>query len=220
MLDTRPSTLRPRSRYLGGVKRPFPLYRLILGALVLATLGAATAWVCRFELLAWRFREVIRPAAARYHVAPALIASVIWQETRFRPYLMGRAGELGLMQVMPASAQEWAAFEHRAPVSRVDLLNPHTNVMAGTWYLHRAIDRWAGLPDALPHALAEYNAGRSNALRWDRSSHSRRTSFTNAISYPSTQRYVVEILRHYHTFGRPWRRLTPDAPSPRGEDAD
>lgn len=166
--------------------------------------------MCRFELLAWRFREVIRPAATRYAMPPALIASVIWRETRFRPYTMGRAGELGLMQVMPSSAGEWAKAERRPPPSRIELLNPHTNVLAGTWYLRRALDRWAGRTDALPHALAEYNAGRSNAIRWDRSSRDRGISFTNAISYPTTQNYVTDILWHYRTFGRPWKRFPPE----------
>jgi soluble lytic murein transglycosylase len=182
---------------------------MILGALVLAALGSAMAWISRFELLAWRFRHVIRPAAIRYNVPAGLIASVIWRETRFRPYRAGRAGELGLMQVMPASAQEWAKAEQRPPLSRVDLLDPCTNVMAGTWYLHRAIDRWAARPDPLPHALAEYNAGRSNAIRWNRDSERQQTSFTNAISYPTTQRYVADILWHYRTLGRPWKRLSP-----------
>jgi soluble lytic murein transglycosylase len=191
------------------VKRPHRLHRLILGTLVLAALGVTAAGLCRFELLAWRFREVIHPAAARYNVPPALIASVIWRETRFRPYRVGRAGELGLMQVMPASAQEWARAEQQLPFRRVDLLDPYTNVLAGTWYLHRALDRWSNLPDPLPRALAEYNAGRSNALRWDRSSKTRQISFTNAISYPTTQRYVADILWHYRTFGRPWQRLWP-----------
>lgn len=190
------------------MKRASRLYSLFLGALVLATLGAAIAWVCRFELLAWRFRNVIRPAAAYYNVPPTLIASVIWQETRFRPYRMGRAGELGLMQVMPAVAQEWAKAERLPPPRRVDLINPYTNIMAGTWCLHRALDHWTGLQDPLPHALAEYNAGRSNAIRWDRSSRTQQTAFTNAISYPTTKRYVTDVLWHYHTLGRPWKRLS------------
>lgn len=172
-------------------------------------LASAVIWTCRFELMAWKFRDSIAPAAARYAVPAPLIAAVIWQETRFHPFYVGRAGELGLMQVMPASGQEWARSEGIVRFSRVALLNPATNVLAGTWYLRRAMDRWAYTSDPVPHALAEYNAGRSNALRWDRTARADATEFTHAISYPATQRYVSNIVFHARTYGRPWLRLAP-----------
>lgn len=166
---------------------------------------AAAAFLFRFEYRAWRFRDVIGVAAERYGVPPRLIAAVAWQETHFRPYVVGRAGELGLMQVTPAAGLEWAKAEQRLPFSRADLLDPRTNLLAGTWYLKRALNRWQAESEPVSRALAEYNAGRSNAVRWDRNT-PEGEPLAAAITYPTTRRYVQSVLLHYRTFGRPWRR--------------
>ena len=182
--------------------------------IMLGLLALPLLWAFRFEIQAWRYRDVILPAASRYGVPAPLIAAVIWQETRFHPYVAGKAGELGLMQVLPASGQEWARAERVTPFNRIDLLDPGTNVLAGTWYLHRAMQRWADSRDPLPRALAEYNAGRSNALRWERALRGQDTPFASAIGYPSTQRYVSNIVLHARTYGRPWLRVSAAFPAP------
>jgi soluble lytic murein transglycosylase len=165
----------------------------------------ALFWLFRFELGYHRYRVPIQFAAARYQVSPNLIASVVWQETRFQPYLRGRAGEIGLMQIMPDSAREWAKAEHLSDFSSVMLLDPQTNLLAGTWYLARAIRHWADRDDPLPYALAEYNAGRSNAIRWDRDAPPSPGAFVQTISYPSTQQYVRKILARVRAVGQPWK---------------
>lgn len=174
--------------------------------LTLLGLGLTCFWAFRLELSYFRSRESIDRAAARYHVPPRLVAAVIWQETRFNPAASGKAGEIGLMQVMPATAGEWSKAERLRDFSLEILWNPETNVLAGTWYLGRAIRRWSAQEDPLPYALAEYNAGRSNALRWERISSMYPGEFTRIISYPSTRLYVKTVLRNYRFFGQPWKR--------------
>jgi len=194
------------------VKRPFRPIRTLFATGALALLAAGGLWAFRFELQSWRFRDAIDLAAARYGMPPRLIAAVIWQETRFHPYVTGRAGEVGLMQVRPVIGQEWAKKEGLPGFRRVDLLNPATNVLAGSWCLRRALDRWGDRRDPLPIALAEYNAGHSNAVRWERAADAEGRALSSAITYPSTQQYVSAVLLYYQTFGRPWRRLGPPGP--------
>ena len=57
--------------------------------------------------------------------------------------------------------------------------------------------RWSGKVNPVPYALAEYNAGRSNALRWAARDQNDPNVFWNEITYPSTRRYVRDILCNY-----------------------
>ena len=173
---------------------------------LLLCLIAAGFLAYRYEMGYYRHREWIDAAAARYQVPPRLIAAVIWRETRFNPLCRGKAGELGFMQIMPGSAREWAKVERVPAFDPESLMDPGTNILAGTWYLGRALRRWNTEVDPIPYALAEYNAGRSNAVRWDRLTDTNAQAFTEVISYPTTRAYVKTVLRYYQSFGRPWER--------------
>ena len=70
------------------------------------------------------------------------------------------------MQVTPEVGQMWAKANKIEDFKDDDLYDPETNIRAGTWYLNRAIKRWSQTDDPVTFALAEYNAGRSNALKW------------------------------------------------------
>jgi soluble lytic murein transglycosylase len=182
------------------------LRRIILIPAVLAILGLELFWAFRFEIRSTQNWPVIDAAAARYKVPRRLIAALIWQETRFNPARRGKSGEIGLMQIMPQSAGEWAKAERIEAFKPETLFDPGTNILAGTWYLARAIKRWENQADPIPYALAEYNAGRSNVIRWERRTDLPPESFPEAISFPSTRAYVKAILKSYRTFGKPWER--------------
>ena len=96
-----------------------------------------------------RFDAVIRAAAGRYEVDPALVKAVIWQESRFHPNDRGRAGELGLMQVREDAAMEWASAEHLLPFDFTSCLDPATNTLAGAWYLKKLLLRYKTADDPL-----------------------------------------------------------------------
>jgi soluble lytic murein transglycosylase len=177
---------------------------IILILSLVAISGIGLAWLFRFELGYHRYRVPIHVAATRYRVPPHLIAALVWQETRFHPTRRGQAGEIGLMQIMPDSAREWAKAERIPNFQPTMLLDPQTNLLAGTWYLARATQRWSQRRNPLPYALAEYNAGRSNTLRWDQAAPAGPDAFMQAISYPGTRNYVRSILKRFHAVGRPW----------------
>lgn len=141
-----------------------------------------------------RYDNFIAEAAQRNGMDPALVSAVIWRESRFDPYETGRSGEIGLMQVRPDAVREWASAHAVSGFSPSALFDPATNIAVGTWYLSRAIQRWSGKTDPLPYALAEYNAGRSNALRWSISDDGDPARFRDGITYPSTRRYVADVI--------------------------
>jgi soluble lytic murein transglycosylase len=167
---------------------------ILYASLVVAVL-IASLFALLFLRRIHRYDKLILEAGTTYGVDPRLIAAVIWVESRFRVDRVGQAGEIGLMQVTPAAAQEWATEEGKALFTVLDLFEPAVNIRAGTWYLGRALQRWGDRPDPLPFALAEYNAGRSNALRWSRECGSDSRAFIEAITYPTTRRYIRDILQ-------------------------
>jgi soluble lytic murein transglycosylase len=127
---------------------------------------------------------------------PFLVRALIWRESKFDPLTHGStADEHGLMQVTPEVGQMWAKANKVENYSADNLYDPETNIRVGTWYLNRALKRWSQTDDPITFALAEYNAGRSNALKWvDPVAPLNHTAFLDRITFPSTKRYVEVIL--------------------------
>ncbi len=143
-----------------------------------------------------RYDALIVEAAREYGVDPRLVSAVIWRESRYDASQVGAAGEVGLMQVTGPAGREWAEAQRIEPPGKTGLFDVRTNLRAGTWYLARGLSYWAARDDPLPFALAEYNAGRSNALRWAEKAPDA-AAFREAITYPTTGRYIRDILRRY-----------------------
>jgi soluble lytic murein transglycosylase len=170
------------------------LRRRIKGLVLVIALGVIAWWGWDY----WRerrFDSFIFAAAHRYQVDPALVKAVVWRESRFDPAARGRAGELGLMQIRAPAAEEWAAaeripaFEHRA------CLDPATNTLAGAWYLKKLLLRYQATDNPAAYALADYNAGRSNVLKWLAGPAATRSGdFVRQIEFPTTREYVRAIL--------------------------
>ena len=173
------------------------LGRLLRTLVVLAALAFALAGGWHYWRL-HRFDKAIAASALQHHLPSSLITSLIWRESRFDPGCLGPKKEIGLMQVTETAAHEWASAHYRADLPRADLWLPATNIEVGTWYLARAVQRWSHTrTDPLPFALAEYNAGRSNAMRWSSACGADSRHYLDCITYPSTRRYVADILKRY-----------------------
>jgi soluble lytic murein transglycosylase len=128
-------------------------------------------------------------------VDPFLVRALIWRESRFDPLTHGSAAdEHGLMQVTPAVGQMWAKENKIENYTDDQLYDPETNIRVGTWYLNRAIKQWSKTDDPVTFALAQYNAGRSNALKWvDPVAPQSHVAFLDRITFPSTHMYVQKI---------------------------
>lgn len=151
-----------------------------------------------------RYDELITQAGGKYRVDPMLIKAVVWRESSFHPEKVGKSGERGLMQLMPAAAGEWAKAEKIQTFRLPDLHSPKTNIEAGTWYLKQALDRWTSKDDPVPFALAEYNAGRKRVDRWIRESNMGKGAsakdLVGSISFPGTRNYVEDITGRYRFY--------------------
>jgi soluble lytic murein transglycosylase len=172
-------------------------YLLLFGAVAVALI------IWRKESVEMRFYPEITGAAKRYGVDPALVRAVVWRESRFQPHVRGAAGELGLMQIQEIAAQEWADAERNEGFDHSHCLNPQTNVLAATFYLSKLLKRYRHTDDPVPYALADYNAGRGNVIRWNKGTASTNSAvFIEAIGFPGTKHYVKSVVRRqklYHT---------------------
>jgi soluble lytic murein transglycosylase len=193
-LTRRPAIAKAKlSGHTRRVRRWRKLRGLLSAGIVLAALLAA-AW---FGYCYWwehRFDDEIVVAAQKHGISPFLVKAVVWRESRFDPDVRGRKGEIGLMQIMPATANEWAKAQGVAGFDpQQALVIPAANLDIGCWYLRRALDRWAAnTRDPVPFALAEYNAGRSNALRWAIGPKPfDPQQFVSNITYRTTRTYVL-----------------------------
>jgi soluble lytic murein transglycosylase len=143
----------------------------------------------------------IRVAAARYGVEPALVKAIVWRESRFNPTVHGRAQELGLMQIREEAAQEWADAEHITGFEHAHCLDPQTNTLAGTWYLKKLMRRYTQTDNPVPYALADYNAGRGNVLKWNSGQAATNSAvFIEQIGFPGTKAYVKSVMNRYDKY--------------------
>ena len=142
--------------------------------------------------------SVIAAAARRYDVDPALVKAIVWRESRFNPNARGRAEEIGLMQIREDAAREWADAEHIVGFQHEHCVDPATNTFAGTWYLKKLMKRYVQTDNPVAYALADYNAGRGNVLKWNGGAAATNSAlFLDQIAFPGTREYIRSVLEHY-----------------------
>jgi len=128
---------------------------------------------------------VIRQQAAEKDVDAALIAAVIYSESKFSDQTSS-AGARGLMQITPEAAEYIEKQSGGTTFKLSDLSDPELNIRYGTFLLRELLDRYDGDEAA---ALAAYNAGPGNADKWGGA------ELTVAeIPFPETRAYVEEVL--------------------------
>jgi soluble lytic murein transglycosylase len=208
--QARPTARRrpqPRRRRRGRAVRR----RLLL---LLATVAAAevaavviSPWADKAvqELqLPLRHEDIIRQQAADKNLDPALIAGVIYVESRFRDQT-SHAGAKGLMQIMPSTADYIANKSGGTRFEQGDLATPQINIAYGSWYLRYLLQRYHG-NDVL--ALAAYNAGEGKVDEWWRGAASRGETFrvVDHIPFPETREYVSKVLSARRAYRREYRR--------------
>jgi soluble lytic murein transglycosylase len=150
-----------------------------------------------------QYDQLIRSVALEHHLDPMLVKAVVWRESRLDPMKHGSHGDRGLMQVTERAANEWARENKIVGFNLSQLFEPKTNLEAGSWYLHRAIEHWNHQSDPIPFALAEYNAGASRAQRWSGGNGITDISerqFLQKIDFPATRRYVESIIGRYRFY--------------------
>ncbi len=150
----------------------------------------------RYPLAYW---DTVQAAAEEVGLDPYLVLAIARQESTYRPGLVSRAGAVGVMQVMPRTAEAVAeANPALGPVNEHALKHPPTSIRLGAHYLKQMIDRYDG---NLVYAFASYNAGPTNCDEWrKRFAGSSLAEFVESIPFSETQNYVKRVLAHYATY--------------------
>lgn len=125
-------------------------------------------------------------------IDPHLALAVIKRESKFNPYARGRAGERGLMQIMPETASQ---ISGELEVKDYDLFDRATNIRFGVYWLSR-MHMYEGVDNPWAYRLAEYNAGRARVRQWmEKSGDPKKAEqFIKAIGIQSTRAYVRDVL--------------------------
>ena len=165
--------------------------RLLVVLLAVAAVAVAAAWVVSTEP-AWyerlryplRYEQIVRGHAQNYRLDPALLAAVIYAESKFDADAESAAGAIGLMQLLPDTARGIAVRTGGRRFVVADLYDPELNVRYGAWYLRNLLDRY---DDEERTALAAYHAGQGNVDEWRHAG--------RGIVFPETRAYVDKVLR-------------------------
>ena len=164
----------------------------LIGLLVAVILGVAGAalYVVRAEpdfvqrvRYPLRYEQIVTAHARNYDLDPALLAAVIFTESKFDPKAESGAGAIGLMQLLPETAKGIALRTGGARFVVADLYDPELNVRYGSWYVRNLLDRYGDERTA----LAAYHAGQGNVDRWRKQG--------VGIQFPETRTYVARVER-------------------------
>ncbi|WP_372780315.1 transglycosylase SLT domain-containing protein [Priestia aryabhattai] len=125
-----------------------------------------------------KYASIIRSAAARFGVSPALVAGIIKQESKFNPNARSPVGATGLMQLMPATSRSMGVKNPR---------DPQQNIMGGTKYISQMLRMFGGNTKL---GLAAYNAGPGNVKKYG-----------GVPPFKETQNYVRIVMANARAFG-------------------
>jgi soluble lytic murein transglycosylase len=175
-----------------------------IGVLVLVGIGLIVALptvkkAYREFTLPLAYQDVIRQQAAAKHLDPALIAAVIYAETKFDPR-PSSAGAQGPMQILPSTALFLARRSGATTFTTADLGTPQVNITYGSYYLRYLLDEYG---NKLVPAVAAYNGGEANVSRWlaRAHAHGRGLRLTD-IPFPETRAYVQRVLQARRDYRR------------------
>jgi soluble lytic murein transglycosylase len=176
--------------------------RLVLGVTVIVALAVAFGTI-HFTQPAWyerlwhpfRYQQIVLGHARNYRLDPALLAAVIYQESKFKADARSDRGAIGLMQLLPATAEGIAERTGGSKFRVADLLDPELNVRYGAWYLRHLLDKYGSERTA----LAAYNAGQRNVDGW--------RARGVGIQFQETKEFVDHVESLKHTYRHAYAQL-------------
>ena len=168
---------------------------LILAAAVIF-LAAAFLPAARF-FYPLEYKDLILEHAKRHELDPALLAAIVYEESKFSPMSRSRAGAVGLMQLMPETAS-WAGAEIGRPELAARLTEPAANLAIGSWYFHYLLARYHNTA----FALAAYNGGQRNLDKWLAQNNGRaQDQVIDRIPFAETRAFVRRAQRSRWIYG-------------------
>ena len=155
------------------------------------------------------YYDLIRAVSPAVDLDPHVVTAVIREESTYNPMAVSSAGAVGLMQVMPQTAQKILAESGSEPFSRDRLFDPCFNIRLGSWYLAHLRQKFQ---NNLVYVIAAYNAGPDVVSKWVRQyGDKEQDEFIDSIPYTETRNYVKKVMRSYWEYKRIY-----GSPSPAG----
>lgn len=149
------------------------------------------------NLFPFPYQDAILRYARQEDINPLLVLSVMRKESSFDPEIDSVVGAVGLMQIVPPTA-DWVAKQIQLP--EYSLTNPEDNIEIGTWYLKHNHHRYE---DNSLYAVASYNAGTGNVNSWlNRYNTQDPDRFIEQIPFPETKDYVEGVFGNYWNYLR------------------
>lgn len=137
------------------------------------------------------YEHIVRGHARQYDLDAALLAAVIYRESKFDPNARSSSGAIGLMQLLPETAEGIALYTGGSRFEVDDLYDPEINVRYGSFYLRRLLRKYED--ERL--ALAAYNAGQANVDGWV-------AEGREEIPFPETREFVDNVLEARDVYAR------------------
>jgi len=183
-----------------------PLALVLFAALAVGAVAIVAPMIdraVREVTLPLRHEDIIRQQARDKDLDPALVAAVIYAESKFRD-ATSSTGAKGLMQIQPETAKFIAERSGGTRFEIADLGTPQINIQYGTWYLRYLLRQHDG---NVVLAVASYNAGETNVARWvEESRHAGKAFRIGDIPFPETRAYVQRVMDAERDYRREYRR--------------
>jgi soluble lytic murein transglycosylase-like protein len=152
---------------------PFKLIRML--TMDPANVGHRNSYLDYVKQKQQEYDQIIRSKASKYSLPPELVHAIIEAESAYVPDAISSAGAVGMMQLMPATAERFGV---------TDLTDASENIEGGTRYMRYLLD----LHDSnLELAIASYNAGEDAIKRYH----------NKVPPYPETQQYVIRVMNYF-----------------------
>ncbi|HEV2593271.1 MAG TPA: lytic transglycosylase domain-containing protein [Gaiellaceae bacterium] len=175
--------------------------KLLALTVLIALIGGAALYVFKasppwYERIRYplRYAQYVRVHAQENHLDPALLAAVIYQESKFRTSAESSSGAIGLMQLTPSTARGIAIRTHGSKFRTSDLYDAEINIRYGAWYLANLFQKYGS--ERL--VLAAYNAGQGNVDRWRANG--------QPIQFPETVAYVGRVEHLQRVYRNAWAK--------------
>jgi soluble lytic murein transglycosylase len=176
--------------------------RVFLSVLVLVAAAGAGVVYLQEAQPAWYERlryplsydHIVVGHAANYDLDPALVAAVIYRESKFDARARSSSGAIGLMQLLPDTAKGIAVHTGGSRFRVDDLNDPEINVRYGSFYLRRLLTKYGDMR----LALAAYNAGQANVDEW--------RAQGKGIAFAETREYVDSVLKTRDIYAHAYRK--------------
>jgi soluble lytic murein transglycosylase len=174
--------------------------KLLVAAVLVVAVAGGVLYIDRtmppwYERIRYplRYSEYVRVHAHEHHLDPALLAAVIYQESKFRSGAKSSSGAIGLMQLTPSTAEGIAIRTGGSAFHTSDLYDPDINIRYGSWYLDNLFKKYAS--ERL--VLAAYNAGQGNVDDW--------RAHGEPIQFAETRAYIKRVERLKKIYREAWR---------------